>query len=183
MPDEGAVRRPTAPRTGRRRTLLLTLVVLGALLILFSIFTNVYTDLLWYDSVGFSSVFSRVLVTRLILFVLFGLVMAGAIALNFVLAYRSRPVYQAMVPGQAELDRYRMVIDPYRKWIVLGLVTLIGLLAGASAGGYWLDRYSLATSGGHVGRASFTGLTYTDVNAVLPGRTILAAAALICGVL
>ena len=46
---------------------------------------------------------------------MFGLLFAAAVAVNFVVAYRTRPAYQAMIPGQQELDRYRMAIDPYRR--------------------------------------------------------------------
>ena len=48
---------------------------------------------------------------------------------------------------------------------------------------YWLDRYGLAVNEHHIGQADFTGLTYTDVNAVLPAKTILAIISLICAAL
>ncbi len=51
------------------------------------------TDWLWFRDVGYSNVFSTVLWTRLILFlittILVGLIIFGALAL----AYRSRPVF------------------------------------------------------------------------------------------
>ena len=31
----------------------------------------------------------------------FGLVFAAVVAVNFVVAYRTKPAYQAMIPGQA----------------------------------------------------------------------------------
>jgi uncharacterized membrane protein (UPF0182 family) len=271
-------RRPVSPPRRRNRALLPTLVILGVLLIMFSIFTGFYTDLLWFRSVGFTSVFTRTLGAKALLFVVFGLVFAAAVAVNFVVAYRTRPAYQAMIPGQQELDRYRMAIDPYKRWILIGIVTLLGLIAGSSAAGrwrtyvqwrngvdfgekdvqfgrdisffafdlpfyrfvlgfafatvvvsiiaaavthylygglrlqallgeratpaarvhlsvllgtfvllravgYWLDRYSLAVNEHRIGRADFTGLNYTDVNAVLQGRLILAIISLMCAVL
>jgi uncharacterized membrane protein (UPF0182 family) len=245
---------------------------------LFSIFTGIYTDLLWFDSVGFGSVFTKQLTTRLLLFVVFGLVVSGSVAANFVIAYRTRPAYQGMLPGQQELDRYRMALDPYRRLVVLGLVSMLGLITGSTAasewrtylqwrhgepfnvrdpqfgrdvsffafdlpwwrfvlafafatvilsliaatlthylyGGlrlqatlgeratpaarvhlsvllgtfvllkavaYWLDRYGLAVKEDRISKSEFTGLTYTDVNAVLPGRSILALISLICAAL
>ena len=60
--------------------------------------------------------------TKTALFVVFGLLFAAAVAVNFVVAYRTRPAYQAMIPGQQELDRYRMAIDPYRRFVVLAIV-------------------------------------------------------------
>ncbi|MGH8893805.1 MAG: UPF0182 family protein, partial [Actinomycetes bacterium] len=130
-------RRPVMPTRRRNRALLPTLVILGVLLILFSIFTGFYTDLLWFRSVGFTSVFTRTLGAKALLFVVFGVVFAAAVAVNFIVAYRSRPAYQAMIPGQQELDRYRMAIDPYKRVVVLTLVTLLGLIAGSTAAGDW----------------------------------------------
>ena len=51
-------RRPVATSRRRGRALLPTLVVLGVLLIAFSMFTGFYTDLLWYRSVGYTVVFT-----------------------------------------------------------------------------------------------------------------------------
>ena len=102
----GPPRRPVAPPRRRGRTLLPTVAVLVVLLIAFSIFTGFYTDLLWFRSVGYASVFTRTLAARSLLFVVGGVLFAAAIAVNFVVAYRTRPAYQAMIPGQQELDRY-----------------------------------------------------------------------------
>jgi uncharacterized protein len=274
----GPPRRPVAVPRRRGRTLLPTLVVLGVLLIGFSIFTGFYTDLLWFRAVGYTSVFTRTLGARSLLFILFGLLFAAAVTVNFIVAYRSRPAYQPMIPGQQELDRYRMALDPYRR-VVVGIIgVLLGLIAGSSAAGewrtylqwrnavqfgetdvqfhkdisffafdlpwyrfvlgfafatvvvsliaaavthylygglrlqaflgeratpaarvhlsvllgvfvllkaiaYWLDRYGLAVGEHQINKTDFTGLTYTDVNAVLQGRTILAIISLICAVL
>jgi uncharacterized membrane protein (UPF0182 family) len=44
---------------------------------------------------------------------------------------------------------------------------------------YWFDRYALALKEGRL----ITGLTFTDVNATLPAKSILAAIAVICSLL
>ena len=48
----------------RRRVLVPTLVTLALLLFLGSIFMNVYTDRLWFRSVGYSEVWNTLLLTR-----------------------------------------------------------------------------------------------------------------------
>ncbi|MGB3764123.1 MAG: UPF0182 family protein, partial [Ornithinimicrobium sp.] len=53
------------------------------------------------------------------------------------------------------------------------LVVLFAALLGVRAVAYWLERYSLTTSQ----HQRITGLNYTDVNAVLPTRGVLAIAA------
>ena len=240
---------------------------------LFGAFAGFYTDLLWFQSVGFTSVFTTELFTKIGLFLVFGALMGLVVATNFIVAHRVRPAYMPMSPGQAELDRYRTAVEPYRRGVVIGGSIIIGLLSGSSAAGawqtylqwrnstdfgvddeqfgmdvsfftfdlpwwrfilgyffaavvlsvivaavthylygglrpqsagdkttsaarahlsvllglfvllravdYWLDRYGLATKDGSL----IVGLQYTDVNAVLMGRTILAIISFICALL
>jgi uncharacterized membrane protein (UPF0182 family) len=125
------------PPARRSRTLVTTLVVLGVILFVFVIFTSFYTDLLWYQSVDASSVFTTQLWTRLGLLLGFGLLMALAVGLNMWIAYRTRPVFRLMSPEQASLERYRMALDPLRRPAVIGIPLVIGLLAGVSATAEW----------------------------------------------
>ena len=57
--------------------------------------------------------------------------------------------------------------------VLLGTVVLLKAVA------YWFDRYHLALKESKL----ITGLTYTDVNAVLPAKAILAAVAVLCALL
>ncbi len=57
--------------------------------------------------------------------------------------------------------------------VLLGGVVLIKAVA------YWFDRYALALKESKL----ITGLTYTDVNALLPAKAILAAIAVLCALL
>ncbi len=63
------------------------------------------------------------------------------------------------------------------------LSVLLGTFVLLKAVAYWLDRYSLAVKEDHIGRADFTGLTYTDVEAVLFGKLTLSAISVICAIL
>ena len=56
---------------------------------------------------------------------------------------------------------------------------LLGIIVLLKAAAYWFDRYHLALNDGKL----LTGLTYTDVNAVLPAKAILAGIAVICSLL
>ncbi len=115
----------------------MTLGVLAVLAMAFVMFAGFWTDLLWYRSVGFSSVFTTTLWTKIGLFFVFGLLMAAAVGVNVWLAHRLRPPLSAMSMEQQSLDRYRMGIAPYKKWILLGITALVGLIAGASAASQW----------------------------------------------
>ncbi|WP_194288561.1 UPF0182 family membrane protein [Ornithinicoccus halotolerans] len=56
------------------------------------------------------------------------------------------------------------------------LAVLLALLIAVRGVAYWLERYTLMTTQ----HERITGMTYTDVNAVLPTRGVLAIAALLC---
>ncbi|MFG2477645.1 UPF0182 family protein [Streptomyces fagopyri] len=141
MPDRGGG--PTGPRmrvgrpSRRVRTLLMTLGVLAVLAMAFVMFAGFWTDWLWYRSVHYSSVFTTTLWTKIGLFFVFGLLMAAAVGVNIWLAHRLRPPLSAMSMEQQSLDRYRMGIAPYKRWLLFGITALVGLIAGASASGQW----------------------------------------------
>ncbi|MEW2223173.1 UPF0182 family protein [Streptomyces sp. NPDC006990] len=142
MPDRGSGG-PSGPRirvgrpSRRARTLLMTAGVLVVLAMLFVMFSGFWTDWLWYRSVDYSSVFTKTLWTKIGLFAVFGLLMAVAVGFNIWLAHRLRPPLSAMSMEQQSLDRYRMALAPYKKWVLLGATALIGLISGASAAGQW----------------------------------------------
>jgi uncharacterized membrane protein (UPF0182 family) len=56
---------------------------------------------------------------------------------------------------------------------------LLGFLVLLKAVAYWYDRYALALKENRL----ITGMTFTDVNALLPAKAILAAIALVCALL
>ncbi|MGY1623407.1 UPF0182 family protein [Geodermatophilus sp. SYSU D00965] len=62
---------------------------------------------------------------------------------------------------------------------MIQLSVLLGLFVALKAVAYWLDRYGLVYSDrGEL----FNGASYTDVNALLPAKTILVFAAAVCAV-
>jgi len=66
------------------------------------------------------------------------------------------------------------------------LSVLLGLLLAVKAGAYWLDRYAMEvrTTAAPLGSApGWTGLRFVDADALLPAKTLLCWAALICAVL
>ncbi|WP_435192049.1 UPF0182 family membrane protein [Streptomyces sp. bgisy126] len=141
MPDRGGG--PSGPRmrvgrpSRRARTLLMTLGVLAVLAMAFVMFAGFWTDWLWYRSVDYSSVFTTTLWTKIGLFAVFGLLMGLAVGFNIWLAHRLRPPLSAMSLEQQSLDRYRMGLAPFKKWVLLAVTALVALIAGASASGQW----------------------------------------------
>jgi uncharacterized protein len=137
-PDGPSAPSPARSRTAPRgRALLISLVVVALLVIGFWVFAGFYTDLLWFRSIGFSTVFTTELKTRILLFLFFGLLMAAAVSATCWIAYRTRPAFRGLSAEQQGLDRYRVAIDPYRRPITVAISTLLGLIAGGSAASQW----------------------------------------------
>lgn len=119
-----------------------TIVILGAIVLAFVLFTGFYTDWLWFNSVEMTQVFTISLVTRAIMFAAGFVAMGLVVWLALWVSYRSRPVYATMTPEQASLERYREAIAPIRRKIGFGIVVVLALLAGLTTAGEW-GRYLL----------------------------------------
>jgi uncharacterized membrane protein (UPF0182 family) len=136
-PSKRPGRRPRPPGRRRPSPLLLTAVALVVLFLVLSLFTGVWTEKLWFDSVGYSKVFTRLLWTRVGLFLVFGALMALVIGINLYVAYRLRPIFRPNTPDQANLERYREVVTPIRRLLLIGVSVVLGIFAGVSATGQW----------------------------------------------
>ncbi len=139
-PTRQGPQRPGAGGRGesrRPRPLVLTLIVMAVLLIGFSLFATVWTDKLWFNSIGYSDVFNKLLWTKVGMFAVFGLVMALVVGGNLFVAYRIRPLFRPNSAEQANLERYREVITPIRKVLLVAASLVFAIFAGASATGQW----------------------------------------------
>ena len=132
-----AVRTSRAGLPARPRLLAPVVIIVALLLVLCGVGVSLYTDLLWFQNVDFVRVFSTVLLTRLALFVGFGLLMAVLVGANITVAYRVRPPFRPMSLEQQNLERYRVGVEPYLVPLLLLASGVIGLFAGLSAAGHW----------------------------------------------
>jgi uncharacterized membrane protein (UPF0182 family) len=141
------------PLPGLSRRAKVTIAVAVGVIVLFMLLgqvVNVWTEVLWFQEVGYTRVYTGVLWTRIGLFLAIGLGMALIIAFNLWLAYRMRPLLRPHSPEQATLERYRMVLTPrIGLWIGL-LAAVVGLFAGLTAQGRWQD-WLLFRNGGEFG--------------------------------
>jgi uncharacterized membrane protein (UPF0182 family) len=104
---------------------------------------------------------------RLVLSYLF-----AAVLLSLVVAAAAHYLYGGLVP-QRRGDRATNAART-QLFVLAGLFVLLKGVA------YWVDRYAIDFSQRGVVR---TGASYTDVNAILPAKTVLAVIAVICGAL
>lgn len=133
----------------RRRVLVPTLVTLAVLLFVGSVFTSVWTDRLWFRSVGYSDVFKTVLLTRLSLFLVLGLLFSLFVALNIYLAYRFRPSAPPMRRDDPAF-RYRLALNPVKLPVFIAATIVITGFAGSVASSRW-DTFQMWRKGGSFG--------------------------------
>ncbi len=256
-----------------RKPLNITVGIIVVLGILIARSSGFYIDWLWFKSVGFTTVWSTVLTTKILLFVVVGLITSLFISANILIAYRRRPLYVPLSVEADNLERYRAQLEPIRRWVFLGIAAvlvyfggtsgsvfwstwlqfrnatpfgvtdpqfgldvsffafklpmyqaliswgislalistvaavgvhylyggirpqapsertttaarvqisvLLGILVLLKAVAYWYDRYALALKENRL----ITGMTFTDVNALLPAKAILSAIAVVCALL
>jgi uncharacterized membrane protein (UPF0182 family) len=123
------------------------LVVAGILLM---ITAQVWTEVLWFDQLGYVEVLRTEWLTRGALFVGGFAIMALAVFAALSVGYRSRPVYAPSTPEQASLDQYREMIEPLRRLVMIAGPALLGFFAGAAASAQW-DSVLLLLNGGEFG--------------------------------
>jgi uncharacterized protein len=121
----------------RTRVLAITIMIMAALVALFLVFDGVYTSYLWYHSVGAGPVYRTRTLTQIVLFLVFGALMALIVGANMWLAHRFRPPLTGVSLEQQALDRYRMGLAPFLPWLLAGTSVLFGIAAGASSAGSW----------------------------------------------
>ena len=109
------------------------IVALALVIVALSFAKGVYTDLLWFDSVGFQSVFTKILVTRIWLFFGGFFLIAGLLIANLYVAYRfSRG--ESILPVPVE------VLKVSRMGIIAGAILtvfIMSLVFGIVAQGRW----------------------------------------------
>ena len=132
--------RPPLPSLNLSRRTKIALSVVAALIVLLVVLvklTGVYIDWLWFGQLGYRSVYRDILWTRIILFLIFGVLMALILGGNLLVAYLLRPPFRPMSTEQQNLERYRVMFEPRRWWILALVMGLSFLFAGMSAQGDW----------------------------------------------
>ncbi|EKA59867.1 hypothetical protein B277_15917 [Janibacter hoylei PVAS-1] len=111
--------------------------VVAVVLLLLSLAASLWTESLWFSSLGYSDMWWTRLRTQVLLFVLGGLITALPIGLSLWLAHRTRPMSVPMTPGEQALAQYRRAIEPFRKVAAIALPAVFGVLGGLAAAGQW----------------------------------------------
>jgi len=132
-PDEEAKQAPPGRRGWGFRILLIAAAVLG-LFILINIAKGFYTNWLWFDDLGYESVYATVLRTKVLIFVVAAVVFFLLFGGNVVLAMRLAPRGRWGSWPLAMVDQLRRI----SWWSVVGVTVLLSLIFGLVVQDRWL---------------------------------------------
>ena len=131
----GGSSRPARPdrrerEPGRRPgPLMWTLIILFALGAVVVFLSQTWTEVLWFNQLGFSRVIWTQWIASGVLFVIGFLVMFGAVFAAMTTAYRSREIGLPHDEATRNLEAYRTAVEPLRRPLVWGVPAVLGLLA------------------------------------------------------
>ncbi len=132
-PPPAAGVKPSARRGAFGPTVVVLLILAGIVVSL----AEVWTDVLWFDQLGFTRVFWTEWLARAALFVLGFLLMGGVVGLNTLLAYRARQTYVPVGASDRNLEQYRQQLAPLRRVVFGAVVAFSGLFLGSSLAAQW----------------------------------------------
>src|SRR3954447_22194852 len=134
--------RPAArmPKLTRRSRILIAVALAVVLLLLFGPrMVDAYVDWLWFGELGYRSVFTTKIVTRVIVFLVAGVVMGTIVFAALALSYRTRPVFVPTNGPNDPVARYRTAVMTRLRLFGIGLPAFIGIIAGVVAQTYWVQ--------------------------------------------
>src|SRR3954465_12020694 len=137
--------------TGRGRIIVIVVIAVVFLLVIsLRGLAGFWTDFLWFDSLGLSSVFSGMLRAKLALGAIFTGVFFVLTFVSLTVADRMAPKNRQLGPEDDLLHRYHAVVDR-RATLVRAVVSLVlGLIAGVGMSSEW-NQWILFTNGGDFG--------------------------------
>lgn len=116
---------------GRPGPLALTIGILVALAVLLGFLSSTWTEVLWFNQLGFSRIIWTEWISKAVLFVVGFALMFGAVFLAMSRAYKDREIHLPDDEAGRNLESYRTAIEPMRRVLLWGLPALLALLGAA----------------------------------------------------
>ncbi|MGX0886203.1 uncharacterized protein ACUW97_000587 [Kocuria rhizophila] len=118
----------------KRGALLPTVIAVVVLIALFVGFTQVYTNILWFEQLGYLRVFITRNLAVIGLFVAAALIVAALMFLSLWLAHRHRPRGGEVTDT---MRKYQQALDPVRKVVMVAVPLIFGLFAASTVATQW----------------------------------------------
>ncbi len=150
-PTSDLPRRRASSTRGRAGLIILVVAVVVLLTSLRGI-AGFYTDYLWFDSLGLTSVWFGILGTRVGLAAAFSLAFFALLFVNLVIADRIAPAFRPAGPEEEMIERYYDAVGERTGLVRLGVSALFALIAGVGVAGQW-ESWLLFRNGGEFGIA------------------------------
>ncbi len=128
-------------RLSRRGRVVIAVVIAALIILLLSLrgIAGFYTDFLWFDSLGYSSVWRGVLVAQVLLALVFIAAMFVLLWINLFIADRIAPSFRPPGPEEEFVKRYHDTVGARAGLVRVGVAALFALFWGAGAGSRWQD--------------------------------------------
>jgi uncharacterized membrane protein (UPF0182 family) len=122
----------------RRAPLMISIGIIAVLAIILTSASGVYTDVLWFDQLGYLNVFTTQIQAQVSIFFVTALVSGIIVWGNIYLAWRSRPVYVTSNDFLGrDLGEFRNALDKIRKRIFFALPLVVGIFFGMGQSQDW----------------------------------------------
>jgi uncharacterized membrane protein (UPF0182 family) len=125
-------------------------VVLVVLIASLGTLATIYTDALWFNSVGRHQVWSTLFFVKVGLFLVFGFAFFVALWVNLIVCERMAASAPPAPPEDELVRRYQRVIRPYAGRVYAALALLLALVAAGGTVGQW-QNWLLFRYGGNFG--------------------------------
>ena len=145
--------RPAArmPKLTRRSRILIGVALAVLVLLLFGPrMIDAYVDWLWFGELGYRSVFTTQILTRIVVGLVAGVLMGAVVFGALAVAYRTRPVFVPTTGPNDPVARYRTAVMTRLRLIGIGVPVIVGVITGFLVQTYW-DRVQLFLHGGSFG--------------------------------
>lgn len=148
---------PKRRRTSGRGRIIIIVVIAVAFLLITSLrgIAGFWTDFLWFDSLGLSSVFSGILGAKLALGAIFTGVFFVLAFVSLTVADRIAPKNRPLGPEDDLLTKYHAVVDRRATLVRAAVSLLLGLIAGVGMSSEW-NQWILFRNGGSFGTKDAT---------------------------
>jgi len=130
-------------RSRSRRPLLISLAIVALLAIVLVSSSGVYTDVLWFDQLGYLSVFTTQITAQVNVFIVAALFAALVIWGNIFVAWRFRPIYVTSNDffGR-DLGEYRNLLEKLRRRLLFVIPVVMAIFLAMAQSSDWATVYS-----------------------------------------
>ncbi len=129
--------RPAAPMKRPPKFLSWVVAIIAVLLFIGPMLVGFYTDWKWFGAIEYRGVFTKTLVTRIVLFILFGLVAAAVTYVAGLIVWRGRGDSMDMADFNSPVYQYRKSIESTMNVFLKVIPVLVGVVSGLLGQANW----------------------------------------------